>query len=401
MLSYLSPQRILTVSELTELIRSVLDMNFDFVRVEGEVSNLTVPSSGHHYFTLKDEKSQLRAVLFRGQRREVPFEIQNGQKLVCLGRLSIYPARGEYQLIVEYVEPAGLGSLHLAYEQLKEKLDKEGLFADEHKKPLPPFPKRIGVVTSPTGAAVRDILHVLERRNLTVDVLIAPASVQGEGSAGEIAAAIDLLDSTGKVDVIIAGRGGGSLEDLWAFNEEVVARAIYRSSVPVISAVGHERDFTISDFVADLRAPTPSAAAEIVSKSSDEMQRDIDNLEARLCRAARSLIAGKRSKLDHAARLLKHPGKRIYESRLKIDELVSRLELRIRSKIKALRTELKAAAGRLDSLSPLAVLARGYSITVLSATGEIIRDKDQVERGDEVDIKLHRGKLICRVEKKR
>jgi exodeoxyribonuclease VII large subunit len=258
-----SQPHVYTVSELTRTVRGVLETEFDSVWVEGEISNLRIPASKHAYFVLKDEKSQIRCVMFRGSRSKMKYQPQDGDHVHLFGRFTVYDARGEYQIIVENLEPVGLGALQKAFEQLKEKLAKEGLFDDERKKPLPEFPWKVGVITSATGAAVRDVLNIIRRRNPKVSVLINPVKVQGEGSAEEIATAIEEMNRLQDVDVLIVGRGGGSIEDLWAFNEEVVARAIARSKIPVVSAVGHEIDFTIADFVADLRAPTPSAAAEL------------------------------------------------------------------------------------------------------------------------------------------
>ena len=271
-----------TVSELTQKVKTRLEADFGEVWVEGEISNLRRPSSGHSYFTLKDDKSQIRAVIFRFMGRYLKFEPQDGMLVICRGKMSVYEPRGEYQLILDYMEPKGVGALQLAFEQLKEKLGKEGLFATDHKKPLPYLPRKIGIVTSSTGAAVRDILNVIGRRFPTMSILISPVKVQGEGSAPEIARAIDGLNLMDDIDVIIVARGGGSLEDLWSFNEECVARAIYRSSIPVVSAVGHEIDFTIADFVADLRAPTPSAAGELVVRDKGELVNFIESLSDRL-----------------------------------------------------------------------------------------------------------------------
>ena len=393
--------KILTVSELNEIICAVIDTNFDFVCVEGEVSNLSIPSSGHHYFTLKDEKSQIRAVLFRGQRQRVPFDIKNGQSLICLGQLGVYTPRGEYQIIVEQVEPSGIGSLHLALEQLKTKLAGEGLFDEEIKKPLPAHPRRIGVVTSPTGAAIGDIINVISRRNAGIDLILSPAKVQGEGAAFEIAEAIEMLNRLGDIDIIIVGRGGGSLEDLWAFNEEAVARAIYDSPTPIISAVGHESDVTISDLVADMRAPTPSAAAEMATRSVEELSREITGLKERLVNSIKSKLDLFRDTLNREKRALKDPRKKLAETRIRVDELILKMEKRTKEKIFLLRAELKGMAAHLDSLSPLAVLSRGFSIAKTLPEGKVIKDGDQVERGDDIGIELYRGELICTVKNKR
>ena len=394
-------ERIMTVSQLTGLISTLIEESFSYVRVEGEISNLRTPSSGHSYFTLKDEESQIRAVLFRGQKESLVFDLRDGLKVVCFGRLSVYRQRGEYQVIADFLEPSGLGSLHLAFEQLKEKLAKDGLFDEAIKRPLPPYPERIGVVTSPTGAAVRDILNVLARRNAGVDVIISPASVQGQSAAGEIVEALDILNRMGNVDAIILGRGGGSLEDLWPFNEESVARAIRASAIPVISAVGHERDFCISDFAADMRAPTPSAAAEIIARSGRELSKDIMTFNGRLESSMRSSLALVKGELAYLKESLKDPGRKLGEIRMRIDELSIRAERCLADKLKLLRSNLNGSAGRLDSLSPLSVLSRGYAIATVQPRGHIIRNKDDVDVGDLVDIRLERGILGCRVENKR
>ncbi len=292
-----SDRKILTVSRLTALIKGVLEENFEHVWVEGEISNLAMPVSGHLYFTLKDAAAQLRCVMFRASSRALRFKPKDGMGVVVRGRVSLFEPRGEYQLIVEYLEPQGIGALQLAFSQLKERLAKEGLFAEAHKKPIPRLPQRIGVVTSATGAAIHDILNVLNRRFANVEVLIYPVKVQGEGAAREIAQAVKDFNRYGNIDVMIVGRGGGSIEDLWAFNEEVVARAIYHSRIPVISAVGHEVDFTIADFVADLRAPTPSAAAELVVKSKAELDAELDALSHRLRQAIHRSLADCRGKV--------------------------------------------------------------------------------------------------------
>ena len=398
--SLLQPIKTFSVTSLTNLISDLIDENLGYIWLEGEVSNLRIPSSGHYYFTLKDNNSQIRAVMFKTQKRAIPFEIQNGQKLLCLGAVSVYKPRGEYQIILEDARPAGMGSLHLAFEQLKEKLEKEGLFNERHKKAVPEFPKRIGVVTSATGAAIKDILNVIERRNIGVDIVIAPAAVQGEKSAQEISRGIELLNEMGDVDVIIAGRGGGSIEDLWPFNEELLARAIHASKVPVISAVGHERDFSISDLVADLRASTPTAAAEIITIGQAELSKDTYALTERLSLAAMSNLNRLKGRIATYRASLKDPVGKLAEVRMRLDDLVQRLEKRAAEKIILLRSELKGAAGKLDALSPLSVLARGYSIATLVPTGKIISDKDSTEIGDMISLRLEKGGLECRVENK-
>jgi exodeoxyribonuclease VII large subunit len=438
-------RRILTVSELTAGIKDLLESTFDEVWVEGEVSNLRRPPSGHLYFTLKDENSQIRGVIFKQQSRMLRFELEDGQYVICWGRVGIYELRGEYQLILDYVEPKGIGSLQLAFEQLKQRLAAEGLFNDERKRPLPVLPKRIGIVTSPTGAVIRDMLHVLRRRFENIEVLLYPVKVQGEGAAEEIAEGITYLGAQGGIDVIIAGRGGGSLEDLWAFNAEVVARAIFVSPIPVISAVGHETDFTIADFVADVRAPTPSAAAELVVQQKRDLVRTIEVLRQRMAKGMDRLLVLSREQVRGIQGKVRDPRRRIEELRLRLDEQwgrlaqaalrtwrenreraerVSRLlliqdpchEIRsFREGLAQLNRGLKGymaailaskrqgwekAVARLGALSPLAILGRGYSITRRLPDNRIVRGADEVEINRQVAIRLHRGELICRVEEK-
>src|SRR5450631_3201463 len=298
---------ILSVSRLTTLLRGVLEENFEQVWVQGEISNLSQPSSGHLYFSLKDASAQLRCVIFKGAARNLKFRLADGMELIVRGRISVYDQRGEYQLIGEYLEPAGIGALQTAFMQLKERLAEEGLFDETHKLPLPCFPRRIGIITSATGAAIYDMLNVLRRRFASLEILLLPVRVQGEGASLEIARALDDMNRLELADVIIVGRGGGSLEDLWAFNEETVARAVYRSRIPVISAVGHETDWTICDFVADLRAPTPSAAAELVIASSEELRGRVEALDHRLRLAIEMRLSGMVMRIESLRRLLQDP----------------------------------------------------------------------------------------------
>ncbi|MFH1757236.1 MAG: exodeoxyribonuclease VII large subunit, partial [Pseudomonadota bacterium] len=314
-----------TVSKLTLEIKTLLEHNFEYLWLEGEISNLRLPSSGHLYFTLKDEFAQIRGVMFKLQNRILKFEPVDGLQVSCYGRLSVYEPRGEYQIIIDYMEPKGLGALQLAFEQLKEKLSNEGIFDPGHKKPLPHLPGKIGIVTSSTGAAIRDILQIIDRRFANVAILLYPVRVQGPGAAQEIAHAIAELSQWPQIDVIIVGRGGGSLEDLWAFNEEVVARAIFHSRVPIISAVGHEIDFTIADFVADLRAPTPSAAAELVVRNKVELVQSLKNLGDRLAHAGRAFTESKRERLQSLLHRLADPRKKLADQRLRLDDLFFRL----------------------------------------------------------------------------
>lgn len=439
------PLKIFTVSELTSHIRDLLEGTFDEVLVEGEISNLRVPRSGHIYFTLKDERSQIRAVLFRNQSRYLRFEPEDGQHVLCWGRVSVYEPRGEYQLLVDYMEPKGVGALQLAFEQLKRKLAEEGLFDPERKRPLPLLPRRIGIVTSPTGAVIRDMLQILRRRFENIEVLLYPVRVQGEGAAEEIARGVDYLGARGDVDVIIVARGGGSLEDLWAFNEEVVARSIFRCPVPVVSAVGHETDYTIADFVADVRAPTPSAAAELVVRRKDELKEAISTLERGLLSGISRLISLKEGHLQQLRGRLKDPRSRLEERELRLAELKGRIrmaveraigerqrrlegflrlleahspgrllasverrmdegEQRLVAAIRGIVADrergLEAAAGKLDSLSPLGVLRRGYSITWRLPDRSLVKDARQVEEGDQVEITLAEGKLWCEVKRR-
>jgi exodeoxyribonuclease VII large subunit len=436
---------ILTVTRLTSLIRGVLEENFEHVWVEGEISNLAMPASGHLYFTLKDAGAQIRCVMFRASARALRFKLRDGMGLVVRGRVSLFEPRGEYQLIVEYLEPQGIGALQLAFNQLKEKLAKEGLFDEKHKKPVPRLPQRIGVVTSATGAAIHDILNVLDRRFANVQVLIRPVKVQGEGAAAEIAEAIRDFNRYGDIDVMIVGRGGGSMEDLWAFNEEAVARAVFHSRIPVISAVGHEVDFTIADFVADLRAPTPSAAAELVVKSKAELVAELDSLAHRLRQSIRHNLDSCRSRMDITSRSLRDPSMLLGHLSQRIDDLFERLGITVngglerqRNRLARLSNSLRLAnpalvaerererlfmlltrgehslhrtmehyrersavnSGKLQALSPLETLSRGYAVATLRTDGSVVRESGQLQAGDTIDLRLHRGGAVCIVESK-
>jgi exodeoxyribonuclease VII large subunit len=438
------PEHIYSVSELTRDIRTLLESNFGRVWVCGEVSNCRRHTSGHVYFTLKDEQSQVSIVLFRREAMRLRFKLEDGLQINVEGRISVYERRGNYQLIASTAEPVGYGALQLAFEQLKQRLGEEGLFDEEHKKPLPRYPQRIGVVTSATGAAIRDILNVIDRRFSSVEVLLFPSLVQGEGAAEQIAGGIRMLDTKGKVDVIIAGRGGGSLEDLWPFNEEIVARAIFECETPVVSAVGHEIDFTIADFVADLRAPTPSAAAELVVREREAIVSEIAQLRESLVRSVEACLTRLEHRLTLAASSygFRWPADMLVQREQQLDDMRERmLELQerciedyqarvgnarvrllaarpdraiasLRERLASMRLMLAERAGgalarreaafsalvaKLDSLSPLAVLARGYSIAYHA--GKILKDTVGVSTGDQVNIQLHKGSLVCAVEK--
>lgn len=396
--SPLSAGEPLSISRLILLLQEVVEENFVQVLVEGEISNFAIPTSGHAYLTLKDAQAQLRAVIFRSQVRLLKYQPADGMQVICRGRVSLYRPRGELQLIIDTMEPRGLGELQLAFEQLKGRLAAEGLFADELKKRLPAFPRRIGIVTSPTGAAIRDMLNVLERRAEGIHILLRPVRVQGEGSGQEVAAAIADLNCRDDVDVIIIGRGGGSLEDLWAFNEEVVARAIHQSVIPVISAIGHETDWTIADFVADLRAPTPSAAAELVVKNRHELENHIDHLSLRLRRQFQNRICLWREKVEGLRRRLVPPRQKLELQQQELNNLRRRLVSAWGSRLQVRQSRLAVAAGKLDSLSPLQTLSRGYSIVFKWPEGTVLRSATEVSGGDRLRLRLARGDLLVRVE---
>lgn len=399
----------LSVSQLTNSIRITLESRFNAVWVEGEISNFKSHSSGHWYFTLKDSNAQIRAKCFRSTNTRIRFRPADGLHVRARGKLSLYAPRGEYELVVEALDPVGAGALRIAFEQLRDRLNAEGLFAKELKRPLPVFPRRVGIVTSATGAAIRDILNVISRRTRTVHVLFSPAKVQGDLAGPDIARAIRFINlyheralSEGRtddlVDVLIVGRGGGSTEDLWAFNTEEVARAIRKSAIPVISAVGHETDFTIADFVADHRAPTPSAAAEIVAAHEDELCKRLDHLGRQLIRQTRFQIVSLRTHvqkqaLSHAFDEVKS---RLTRARRRYESATSAVTASIDDKLQEGRERLGLAAASLDALSPLGVLQRGYAIAQ-DASGKLVRDAASVNAGDEVSVRLARGRLNTRV----
>jgi exodeoxyribonuclease VII large subunit len=388
---------ILTVTQLTAQIKDLLEGAFPEAWVEGELSNLSIPQSGHAYFTLKDEHSQIRAVMFRSSLRFLKFTLQHGIQVLCRGRVSVYDPRGEYQLILDYIEPKGVGALQLAFEQLKERLDKEGLFDLERKRPLPLLPRRIGIITSPTGAAIRDMLRVIKRRHPRMHILLYPVPVQGIDAAPALVEAIRYFNREKSVDVMIMGRGGGSLEDLWAFNEESVAREIAASKIPLISAVGHETDYTISDFVADLRAPTPSAAAEMVVKSEERFRDTIHALEDRLVGSMEQTLETARSLLRQNIRILGDPRRRLDQVVQRVDELDRRMALGLRQHVRRDRAQLTSLIAGLDHLNPLGILLRGYSITRKMPEGMILKDAASVIPGDLLSSRLHEGEVMSRV----
>ena len=400
----------LTVSQLTNSIRISLESRFASVWVEGEISNFKDHSSGHWYFTLKDQNAQLRAKCFRSTNARIRFRPVNGLHVRARGKLSVYAPRGEYELVIDALDPVGAGALRIAFEQLRDRLQAEGLFARELKRPLPVFPRRIGIVTSPTGAAIRDILNVISRRTRTVHVLFSPARVQGDSAGPDIARAIRFINqyheralregrTADLVDVLIVGRGGGSTEDLWAFNQEEVARAIRKSTIPVISAVGHETDFTIADFVADMRAPTPSAAAELVAAREDEICSALDHLGRQMTRLMRFRIVDLRSRVQEQA--LSHAfdevKSRLRNARRRFDAASAACNDEMETSLQEARERLGLAAASLDALSPLAVLQRGYAIAQ-DASGKPVREAASVNAGDQIAVRLAKGKLNTRVE---
>jgi len=401
----------LTVSQLTNSVRIALESRFASVWVEGEISNFKDHSSGHWYFTLKDEHAQLRAKCFRSTNIRIRFRPANGLKIRARGKLSVYAPRGEYELVVDALDPVGAGALRIAFEQLRDRLQAEGLFAKELKRPLPVFPRRVGIVTSPTGAAIRDILNVISRRTRTVHVLFSPARVQGDLAGPDIARAIRFINQyhehalregrvADAVDVLIVGRGGGSTEDLWAFNTEEVARAIRKSVIPVISAVGHETDFTIADFAADLRAATPSAAAEIVAAREDQICSALDHLGRQLVRLTKFQVINLRARVQEQAlsQAFDEVKSQLNNARARFDAASTSCDAAMEFKLQQGRERLALAAASLDALSPLGVLQRGYAIAQ-DASGRLLRDAATVAEGDAVSVRLAKGKLKTRIER--
>ena len=393
-------RRVYTVSALTAEVKAVLEDSFPAIWVEGELSNFKHHTSGHMYFTLKDAQAQIRGVMFRGHNRLLRFQPTDGLAVLVCGAVTVYERRGEYQITAEFMEPKGVGALHLAFEQLKAKLEAEGLFRDSRKRPLPLLPRKIGIVTSPTGAVIRDMLTIIARRFPGLEVLIHPVAVQGAGAAGEIAAALGRLGSRADLDVLIVARGGGSLEDLWAFNEEIVARAVAACPIPVISAVGHETDVTIADFVADLRAPTPSAAAELVVAQRDELRQRVDEFTARGLSALQRVMAVRRSRVEMLGRhlLLLSPVARLARQADRLQGMRRRLEAWW-ALFRTVRGErLARAAATLESLSPLGILGRGYSICFALPSRRILKATTEVDTGSAVAVRLHQGELECVVQ---
>ncbi len=389
---------ILTITELTRAIKFNLESSFQKVVVQGEISNFKRHTSGHVYFTLKDEGAQLSAVLWRSRVGFLKFEPADGMKVVATGNITVYEPRGNYQLDVQSLQPLGIGELQLAFERLKQKLMKEGLFDEERKKPIPQFPGSIGIVTSPTGVALRDIMTIISRRYPLVELILVPVRVQGEGAAEEIAEGIKLLNEFGNVDVMIVGRGGGSLEDLWPFNEEVVARAIANSNIPVISAVGHEIDFSISDFVADLRAPTPSAAAELAVPDKEDILETLRNYRHTLQSEIENIISNLLQRVEQcrSSYFLNRPIDLLHQYSQRCDELERTLRSSVGYIFSLMRQRIEALSSRMESLSPDLTLKRGYAMVFKDE--KIVRSVAQVHSEDSLKIKVYDGTIQTRVE---
>lgn len=396
-----SEWRVYSVGELTREIKYALEEGFPPLWVEGEISNFKRHSSGHFYFSLKDLDAHISCVMWRGKTQFLPFELIDGMKIIVFGNISVYERQGRYQIIVHRIKPVGVGDLQAAFEVLKQRLKEEGLFNPEHKKTLPSFPMKIGIVTSPTGAAIRDIVSIIERRFPAVQLILSPVKVQGDGASEEIVKGIKQFNDYSDVNVIIVGRGGGSVEDLWAFNEENVARAIFESKIPIISAVGHEIDFAISDFVADVRAATPSAAAELVVKNREDILYTLSNWKVRIFKCVLSKIQYHREQLNSVLRSygFRFPLNLILEYRQRIDDLSRILGDRIVSYIEMLRTNLNQRSGLLESLNPMAVLNRGYSITTHITDQKVIKSSSQVKKEDHLRIRFAQGTVRSIVEK--
>jgi exodeoxyribonuclease VII large subunit len=390
----------ITVSQLNRQVKTLLESGLTRLWVEGEISNLAKPASGHLYFSLKDKNAQIRAAFFRQRQRGPTIGLKNGDQVLVFGRVSIYEARGDYQLIVEQVEPAGEGALKRQFEVLKKILATEGLFDEDRKRDLPALPRRIGVITSPTGAAIRDILSVLGRRFPSIPVVIYPAAVQGEAAVPELIAALETAIRRDECDVLILGRGGGSLEDLWAFNDEKLARAMADSPIPIVSAVGHEVDFTIADFVADVRAPTPSGAAELIAPDRDDWLRAVNSFAARIARLGQRSIEDRSQTLDWLARRLARssPSATLQRSKTQLGNIRQRLTASVRSTVADNRHRLELAMRGLHSVSPLATLDRGYAIVEDASTGKVLLKASDASIGNDVRARLAEGELVATVK---
>ncbi|MBD3287386.1 exodeoxyribonuclease VII large subunit [candidate division KSB1 bacterium] len=392
--------KIHTVSEITREIKILLETNFEYVLVEGEISNLKRHSSGHFYFSLKDKEAQIPCVMWRSRNQQLRFTAEDGMKVIAHGRISLYEKRGAYQLDVFKMQPAGIGELQFALEQLKQKLHEEGLFEEEHKKPVPMFPARIGIVTSPTGAAIKDLVNVINRRSPGTELILNPVKVQGDDAAPEIARAIEEFNEYGQVDVLVVGRGGGSLEDLWAFNEEIVARAIFNSKIPVISAVGHEIDYSISDFVADLRAPTPSAAAELAVPDRQELQSKIRYMLQKMVTRIHSEISFNQEKIKNIVNsyAFRRPADMVRQYEQRLDELTRALETSQKHRLRLLRERTDSITQKLNAINPEAIFKRGYSICYNKEDGSIVRKAKQLAPHDKINVKFSSGDISGTVD---
>ncbi|HJS22269.1 MAG TPA: exodeoxyribonuclease VII large subunit [Steroidobacteraceae bacterium] len=397
------PERdVYTVSRLNREARVLLERTMPALWIEGEMSNFAAPSSGHWYFSLKDTNAQVRCAMFRQRNQLSLCKPRDGLHVLARARVSLYEPRGEYQLLVDHLEEAGEGALRRRFDALKARLQQEGLFAAERKRPLPALPRRVGVITSPTGAAIRDILHVLRRRFCALPVLVYPVPVQGAGAAGQIASMIRLASARAECDVLVLARGGGSLEDLWAFNEEVVARALFDCRIPTVSGVGHEIDFTIADFVADVRAPTPSAAAELIAPNGQESLDRLVVLSRRSTRCLQRRLEDCGARHEWLARRLAqaHPGARLRHQAQRVDDFEQRFRRAVRAMLSRASSRLNTAQRQLVALSPLATLERGYAIVTRADDGALLRSSDEVSPGTRIEARLSRGRVRARVEDK-
>ncbi len=394
---------VITVSQLNAYVKSILDgtYNLKTVYLRGEISNLTDHyRSGHIYLTLKDEKAAIKAVMFAGSAKYLRFRPEDGMSVLIRGRVSLYEATGAYQLYIDEMQPDGIGALSVAYEQLKKRLSQEGLFSEEHKKPLPAFPKRIGVITSPTGAALQDICRILKRRYPIAEVVLCPVLVQGEGAAEQLTEAVRRFNRIKCADVIIIGRGGGSIEDLWAFNDEGLARAVYDSDIPIVSAVGHETDFTICDFAADVRASTPSAGAELVSPELEGIKYLVSDIQRRMGDSIKVYINKRRQQLDGivSCRVMRSPYEYINYRKIRLDSVTSDMTLAFTHHLRKKQERFTYLGSRLDALSPLSVLGRGFSVVKLGS--KTMTSVKNIKAGDNIKVVMRDGALSCRVEER-
>lgn len=392
--------KIYTVSQVNGYIKKILenDMFLTDIYLEGEISNFKAHSSGHMYFTLKDSGAAINAVMFRSYAEKIKFLPENGMKVVARGYISLYEKTGQYQLYVNGMEPAGVGALYLAYEQLKQRLEKAGVFDDKYKKAIPKMPKTVAVITSPTGAAIRDIINVAGRRNPNVEIVIVPVLVQGENAAPDIVRAIDTVNRWGKADTIILGRGGGSIEDLWAFNEEIVARAIFNSKIPIISAVGHETDFTIADFISDMRAPTPSAAAEIAVPEGNAINERVINLYSRISKSADNKLYDNISKYRYCINNyeFKNFSSKIFDSQIYVSDIYNRIENKLNNNINHNKLLLKNCLDNIENKSPLNILKKGYAL-MYTEKGDLLKDTQNINVDDKIVVKLNKGSIKAKV----